>query len=342
MSRIMLVLMSILMLTTVLQAEELKEKFSGYMFGDYYWVATHHDSTIKNSNGFWFRRIYFTYDRPISDAFSVRLRLEMASAGDFSKNSSSLVPFVKDAFLKWKINPNHQLLLGIADVPALGLVESVWGYRFLEKTPLDLQKWASSRDFGVTLQGNLDSQARLKYHFMLGNGSGEKSEVNQGKKVMAALSYYPTARIIMEVYGDWNDEAGASDYYTCQGFAAYKADRFTLGLQAAQQIRQAVNNRGTKFTLASAFLVVKTSEQISLVGRVDRQFEPNPLAAKQTYLPVDPTAKSTILIGAIDFAPHKDIRLTPNVEMIMYDENDAGYKPESDILARFTFFYQFK
>jgi hypothetical protein len=337
------VLLSYFLLNSMLWAQESKDKFSGYMFGDYFWVAAHHDSTIKNANGFWFRRIYFTYDHSITEMVSVRLRLEMNSAGDFSKTSAALTPYVKDAFLKWKINQNHTLLLGLSEVPSLGVVEPVWGYRFLEKTPLDLQKWISSRDFGVALQGNLVSGGKVKYHLMLGNGSGEKSEVNQGKKIMTAVSFYPVDHIILEAYGDWTDETGATDYYTYQGFAAYKTEQYTLGLQAAQQIRQAPSQADKNFTLASAFLTVKAADKITLVGRVDRLFEAGgSLAAKQSYLPFDPTAKSTLLIAAIDYAPLPDVHLTPNVEIIMYDKNDAGITPDSDVLVRLTFYYQFK
>ena len=336
-------LLSFFLLSSMLWAQEVKDKFSGYMFGDYFWVAAHHDSTIKDANGFWFRRIYFTYERSMTETVSLRLRLEMNSAGDFSKTSAALTPFVKDAFLKWKINQDHALLLGISEVPTLSLVEATWGYRFIEKTPLDLQKWVSSRDFGVALQGNLLNAPKIKYHFMLGNGSGEKSEINQGKKIMTAISYYPSDHIILEAYGDWTDETGATDYYTFQGFAAYKTERLTVGLQAAQQIRQSPNQADKNFTLASGFLTLKAADKITLVGRADRLFEAGgSLAAKQVYLPFDTTAPSTLLIGAIDYAPLPDVRVTPNVEIVMYDKKDSGSKPDTDIMARITFFYQFK
>jgi hypothetical protein len=193
------------------------------------------------------------------------------------------------------------------------------------------------------LQGNLLNEPKIKYHFMLGNGSGEKSEVNQGKKVMTAISYYPSDHIILEAYGDWTDETGATDYYTFQGFAAYKTERFTLGLQAAQQIRQSPNQADQNFTLASGFFTLKAADKITLVGRADRLFEAGgSLAAKQAYLPFDTTAPSTLLIGAIDYDPLPDVRVTPNVEVVMYDKNDSGIKPDTDIMARITFFYQFK
>ncbi|MGQ9618287.1 MAG: hypothetical protein ACUVUG_04905 [Candidatus Aminicenantia bacterium] len=58
-------------------------KFSGYMFGDYYYILKHNNSDLKDQNGFWLRRIYFTYDYKISDEWSTRFRLELNSPGDF-------------------------------------------------------------------------------------------------------------------------------------------------------------------------------------------------------------------------------------------------------------------
>ncbi|MCK4967090.1 hypothetical protein KAS50_08665, partial [bacterium] len=50
-------------------------KFSGYMFGDYYYVAKNHNEDNEGKNGFWYRRIYLTADRKLNDEFSVRFRM---------------------------------------------------------------------------------------------------------------------------------------------------------------------------------------------------------------------------------------------------------------------------
>ena len=71
-------------------------RISGYMFGDLYWVAANHDASLEGNNGFWFRRIYITYDRGLAEGFSTRLRMEMSSPGDFT-TSGKIEPFVKDA-----------------------------------------------------------------------------------------------------------------------------------------------------------------------------------------------------------------------------------------------------
>ncbi len=61
-------------------------KISGLAFGDYYYVAANHRDELVDQNGFWFRRIYLTYDHTLTKAFSLRVRLEMNSKGDFESS----------------------------------------------------------------------------------------------------------------------------------------------------------------------------------------------------------------------------------------------------------------
>ena len=55
-------------------------KLSGYMFGDYFYIAASHDENLEDRSGFLFRRIYLTYDKDLEEGFSVRLRLEAKNA----------------------------------------------------------------------------------------------------------------------------------------------------------------------------------------------------------------------------------------------------------------------
>ena len=313
-------------------------KISGYMFGDYYYVAAHHDSAVDGKNGFWFRRIYFAYDKKLSDVFSVRLRTEMAHPGDFT-SSSTAVPFVKDAYLSWKIGKNT-LLLGISSTPTWGVVEKVWGYRSVEKTPLDLHKFGSSRDFGVALKGNLDSDGKFKYHAMIGNGNSNKSETNDGKKAMLSLGFYSTKAISIEVYCDLNDKPERNDI-TLQGFAVYQTGKAKFGVQFARQTRKVEVGKDVTLSVGSLFCVAKVADKTSLFARVDRMFDPNPDGHKISYIPFDNTAKSTFLVAGLDFSPHKDVHLMPNVEVVLYEKNDAGVKPDTDLIPRLSFYYKF-
>lgn len=308
-------------------------------FGDYYWVASNHNEDLEGKNGFWLRRIYFTYDvEEFVDNFSARVRLEMDSPGDFT-TSVKLSPVVKDAYLSWQPNA-HEFTLGISGTPTWDLVEDVWGYRFIEKSPLDLHDLGSSREFGISAAGPLTANGSLQYNFMLGNGSSNKAEINKGKKVMGALSYQITERLVVQAYSDWDDMPGNSDWITAQGFAGYVTKQFRLGALYARQIRQQ-GNEDLELDLASLFGVVNLSESVAVFGRVDRMFDPNPQGEDIDYIPFSSQAEPTFLLGGADIAVNESIRFAPNVETIFYGETPTGTSPDTDVIPRLTFFYQF-
>lgn len=312
--------------------------FSGYVFGDYYWAAASHQSGLENRNGFRIRRIYLTYERALYDNISTRLRLEMDQPGDFT-TESKMTPVVKDAYLRWDTG-GPTVYLGIASTPTWGLVEDVWGYRSIERSPLDLHDLGSSRDFGVEVTGSLLEDDRLHYDLMFANGSSNRAEINRGKKLMGSLGYDLTETLTFEVYGDWNDNPGAGDAYTGQLFLGYQGERLRLGALAARQVQEQLGS-DLERRVASLFGSAAVTEHVSVLGRVDRMFDPNPAGPSIDYLPFAPANASTLLIGGIDVEPRENIHLMPNVEVIVYDESPAGERPATDVMPRMTFYYRF-
>ena len=310
-------------------------RFSGQMFGDYYYVAANHDSTYKGENGFWFRRIYFTDDYGINENFFTRFRIE-ANSPDFTKNSQKLVPFIKDAYLKWKIK-KVDLILGISPTPTWDLIEDFWKYRSVEKTPLDLQKFGSSRDFGFSIKGKTGKEENLGYHFMFANGEGENSENNRFKKLMGAIDF-GVEHFVFQIYGDFEEGKKHTDKYTYQGFLGIELGKFRIGAQFASQIREFEPDSQKVYEILSSFFVFNLNEKISFLLRYDKMFDPSPSGI--SYIPFA-QAKSNLLIAGIDLRPNEVISFIPNVEYIFYDkEND--YKPGSDLYLRLTFYYNFK
>lgn len=80
------------------------------MFGDYYWFAQDHDPKWDGQQGFWLRRIYFTFDYTFNPRFMTRLRLEANSNGTLA--NTNLTAYVKDAYLRWTVGEQHNLLRG--------------------------------------------------------------------------------------------------------------------------------------------------------------------------------------------------------------------------------------
>ncbi len=313
-------------------------EIKGLMFLDYYYVAQHHLKDIKGQHGFWFRRIYLTYDKSLAPNFKMRFRLEMNSAGDF-KTKSKLLPMVKDASLSYKMD-KHQLKLGIIPTPTWNNIETYWGYRCLEKTVVNLQKLGAPRDFGLSLQGTLDKNQKISYMVMFGNGQSINSEINKGKKIYGQLGFKPWSGSYFEFYGDYEKQNDNMTYYIYQAFGAYKTSWGRVGFQFTKRFFKQ-GERIDNWPVFSAFAIIKASESTEIIARYDRVFEPNPKGEEISYIPFSNVASSHLIIGGFSWQAAQNIWLIPNLKYVFYTMPDKGEKPDSDIYFNLTVFFKF-
>jgi hypothetical protein len=327
----------LLMLTT---GSPLKSegKFSGLMIGDYYYVLAHHDAAVENNNGFWFRRIYFTYDNSLSDKIAMRFRLEMNSPGDF-KTSSTLVPFVKDAYLSAKAG-RHTLMLGLIGTNMYDNVEAFWDYRAMEKTPIDLFKFGNSRDLGVGMKGVLDRRGKLSYALVVGNGAGTKSETDHGKAVHGRLSFQPAPTLFFELYADHADFGNGNSVAILQAFAGLKGNWGRGGLNfAVRSSKQA--GASSELKVISLFGVFRIGPRLDVVGRYDRLLDANPGGSKIDYIPMADNAQANVLLAGLGWSIGDNLKIIPNVKYVFYDVPEAGGKPRADLYAYLTLYFKF-
>lgn len=315
-----------------------ESKFSGLMFGDYYYVLSNHDETLEKDNGFWFRRIYFTYDNTLTEKIAMRFRLEMNSPGDF-KTSTTLIPFVKDAYLTMKLG-KHTLMLGLIGTPLYDNLDEYWGYRAMEKTPVDLFKFGNSREFGVGLKGALDSKNRLTYTIVAGNGAGLKSETDRGKAVYGRLNFQPTSSLFFELYADYTNLGNDSSVNILQAFAGMKGGWGRSGLNFGyRHAKQADVSSNLKFV--SLFGVFKISPKLELVGRFDRLLDPNPSGSKIDYIPMASNAKANVVLAGLGWSVSESVKIIPNLKYVFYDAPASGEKPGADFYSYLTMFFKF-
>jgi hypothetical protein len=103
-------------------------KISGLVFGDYYYVAQSHRDDLVGQNGFWIRRLYFTYDHTLSKAFSVRVRLEANSKGDFKStgvNTPASRP--RRASTSWTRSRATATSRRVPSTSTAGTARATWG-----------------------------------------------------------------------------------------------------------------------------------------------------------------------------------------------------------------------
>jgi hypothetical protein len=306
----------------------------GLLFGDAYYVASHHTEEGDGAAGLVLRRGYLTFDADAGSTWFGRLRFEVNQSGEFE--TYDFDADVKDLYVGWKPG-RHRIIVGLSATPTFDLIESIWGLRYLERTPMDLQGVAS-RDTGISASGPLNASGTLGYRAMVGTGIELGSDSNDSTKWMGAMTWRPSEAWAVDLYADFEDRRETVDRWTVQLFAGYQSESLRWGAQYANQDRK----DDPPLELASAFVTGRIRENVWLVGRVDRLMEPSPKGDAISYLPYDPIARATTFMAALEFRVGPHVRITPNTVVTTYDRNDQGIRPEADVHLRLTFFIDFE
>ena len=308
--------------------------FGWLLFGDLYYVPSHHTAEGDGAFGANMRRLYLTLNAKFGEDWYGRLRLETNQSGEFE--TYTYETDFKDLYVGRNLGA-HKLLLGLSPTPTFDLIESGWGLRYLMRTPLDLQGVAS-RDSGIAARGPLNASGTLAYRTMVGAGLEFGNESGDGRKWMGALNWRPAESWTLDFYADYEKLSGPRDRRTLQAYVGYDSDFLRWGAQYSNQARE----DEPPLELASAYAVSALSDDASMVGRIDRLIEPSPKGDGISYLPFDPSAPATLFLAGFEFRAQPWLRLTPNVVVIRYDRNDEGVRPETDVHLRFTLFLDFE
>lgn len=306
----------------------------GLLFGDAYHVPSHHSEAGDGATGLVLRRGYLTLNSDLSADWFGRLRFELNQSGEFE--TYTFETQVKDLYLGRKVG-RHKLLLGLSSTPTFDVIESIWGMRYLARTPMDLQG-SASRDTGLAAQGPLNAAGTLRYRAMYGAPVEFGGDSNERERWMAAVDWQPAAGWTVDLYADYEALEGPHDRSTVQAFVAWQAERWRWGLQYANQDRQ----EDPPLELVSAFVVSRMGGRTSVFGRVDRLLEPSPRGDGISYLPMDPSARATMVFAGIEFRLNSHLALTPNAVITAYDRNDQGLRPQTDVYLRLTLFLDFE
>jgi len=285
---------------------------------------------VKSFQTFQFRRFYFTYDYDIATDFTTRFRLE-ADESALASNGKTGV-FVKDASLRWKnVFGQGDLILGVQPTPAYEISESVWGYRSLEKTIMDLRGIVSSRDLGVSLKGKLDGEGMFSYWVMVADGSANKPETDKYKRYFLHIRLQPVKSLDITLYGDLDARATISNPYTTKRvsnstttmamFVGYvPMDGLKVGVEGV--LTQTANgfNTGTALNTKSGLALsffgsYGLGTDLTIVGRYDL-YDPN----------TDGSAKTDsrdYFIAALDWKVNDRVSVIPNVQIETYEKSPS-------------------
>ena len=317
-------------------------RFSGLVFGDYYYFPSNHLPAWEDQHGLWIRRAYFTYDHTFTPTVTTRFRLELNSNGKLQ--GGAITPFLKDAYVRWTFTGRQTLTAGIQPTLTFEHIDNVWGLRHIEKPAVDLYRVDSSRDTGLTVAGPLNEKQTVRYAVQYGNDAGSNSETDKYKSYRAAVRYDTNPGFTVEAFFGHFDRDRDADRRMAQLFAAYRGKRARVGAQYSQQTRRAADGSTAPditLDLYSGFAVVDLKPQkVSGFLRVDRVNDPCADCAASDYLPIDPGAAFTTTIAGIEYFLLPSVRFSPNFEWVRYSEPaGTAARPKNDLAARMTFYW---
>lgn len=326
-------------------------RISGYAFGDLYWnavgdsrhayAASGADSgkvnidasgkpITRDLNGVQIRRIYFQLDNDLSIKYATRLRLE--ADGKELTSGGKITVFVKNAYLQAKsVWPRGDAYVGMIATPTWENAEEFWQYRAIEKTVGDFLGLAPATDLGVEAKGFADGGHHIGYAAMVGDGTGQKPEVNRDKRCYLAVPVrLGTLRV--EPYVDYENGPVSSDKATYRVFAGFEPPHAAVGVEAYDRVSHAPAGNA-ELRAWSAYARWSRDPMWTVFARVDG-WDPNRRVADRL--------KEQLWIAGVDWQPVKDVHVIPNVEATQYDAAGSFVAPgHHDLQARVTFFYRF-
>ena len=316
-----------------------KVKFSGLMFGDYYYMLQNHDKTQKDMQAFEYRRIYLTTDYTVADEVWARFRLESdPTASNLGNNKLSTM--VKDAFLDFKNIGNGDIVVGLQGTWNINMAEGIFGYRPLEKTIQDLHGISASRDLGISITQKFSDV--VSAGFLLGNNSGNSgtffgqpnTSATRYKSGSMFLQFKPSKELTILLNGQYSGAPAEKNVSIFDAIVNYSNSSFSIGAQGfINSINKAAADGSTlNRNGISLNGWVALSENVRLVGRFD-SYTPD-TKTKNTTL-----ANSTqnLILAALDFAVKKNVHVMPNIEYTSYGLSGS----DPDVFLRGTLFFSF-
>ncbi len=344
----------------------------GYAFGDMYYKLS--SDTVLFGRGefandeqddfaFTVRRTYFGYNYNISPNFSSTILLE--GSDNIVTSGGHRTVFIKALYLKWdNLIPRASIFLGQSSTPSWSFVsEPVWGYRFVEKTLMDFRGLSTSNDFGIRITGKIDSDEIFGYSLMYANGTASKPENDKIKKGYAHFNAELfDKKIIADVGFEYEGSAVSfveapldKSKTNLSGFIAYRGENLAAGVEGAYQIRQ--NYKTITDTLdvisyednypmgISAWIkgtIIK--DKLDFYIRTDIW---NPDLDYKEEEDTNFPYEETFILAGLDWKPHKNVRISPNVWINTYKDkrstsNPGYYSRTPDIVPRLTYYWRFQ
>lgn len=264
--------------------------FSGKVFYNY-----SHSKEDNAVNGFGFSRVYFTMEKQITDELSYKFQTDV-NTGDSPKGI-----YLKNAKMDWQTGFG-KIVIGLQGMNMFKIQENNWGYRYIEKSTMDLYKYSSSADMGM---GYYNSMGKLSISSLMTNGTGYKKSENDSKKKLSFQAFYGENKISSKngfniggvlSYEPYDLDSVTVENKTVMGvFGGFAGKGFRLGGEYNQKMDSADKDETNSIT--SMYGKFSFNKHLTIFGRFD-------IISAET--------SENNLIAGIEYQPTKGLCIAPN------------------------------
>lgn len=307
-----------------LLAQESKEK-AWYEVGKVYgriFSNVHTGLGDTKDKAFEVTRAYLGYRADIDAHFSGDIKLDIGNQNDIQDYAAKKrFAYFKNAFVQYKYK-GLRLQFGIADAFQFKVQEQFWGYRYIQQSFQDKNKFGSSADLGLFASYKISNKLSTDISFTNGEGY---SNIQQDEyfKGSIGLTYKPINTLILRAYADAYQSEDITQY-SANAFIGLTTKYFTLGNEFNYQANTSHIENHDRYGL-SFYSTVKLAKHYKFFARYD-YLSSNTLEGDN--IPWNLASDGSRIISGIEYQPIKNVKMALNYQdFIAYAENgtDSHY-----------------
>ena len=300
----------------------------GYVHFRYQLDADSSLNPAAHQNNFDVDRSYITVSGRLRDGISTRVTVDV----DGRDATDALTMRLKYAYLAWQ--PSGSPLtakLGMIQTPLVDFIETLWGYRMQGTVAMDRNRYLTSSDFGLSVDGAW-SDDRVNATAGIYNGEGYSREPGDHRKDVAArvsVQLMPsdttgkTAGLRVTGFGHYGRATGGGLRSRYVGMLSYQSKRLTVGAEyGVTSDSTAVDSPETRGRVISAYGVYRPAgSRLALLGRYDQ------VDADTDIDPTGPdlsTGVRTRVIAGVSYQMTPDVRILVDADLLSLEHGSPN------------------
>lgn len=252
-----------------------------------------------NGTGVDIKRAYVAVDHTFNSIYSANLTVDLApngiilNGGTFGTGTLQGSEAIKYAYVQAKYMPELVVQVGAQKNPWIPFVEDVYGYRFVDKTISDQNKFGNSSDWGANVHGDLIN-GMVQYSFSAEDGAGYKNPTRSNTMDFEGRVNVNYMGFVAAVGGASGQEANniqtvpVTAHQTAtreNALLAYTNSQLRLGVEYLQatnwkRVTATTSDKSQGYSLFGSYIFVP---QWSVFGRYDSLNPSQTLASSERY-----------------------------------------------------------